>query len=321
MNPYIFGRRNLIHIIDIKETMKGLLRANKFLSRIVASGQDILFVGTKRQARESVQAQALRCNMHFVTERWLGGTLTNFRTIRSRLARLEEIEKLEENGEISLYSKKMRASLQREKRKMTRNLTGIRRMSRVPGALVVIDGRREHISVQEAAKLEIPTVCLLDTDSDPDSVAIPIPGNDDAIRCIELVLTHLTDAVLEGVAGRMATEEETPAKRRRSSRPTTARAIEAAATAAESDQEAAKATETPQPTAQPSDPAANAPSPSNASTTTPGSTESETTVPTTPSDPVQSTEQGSAAPATTGETGDASPETPAGPSELQNIGS
>lgn len=208
MAPYIFGKRNTIHILDIRETVKGLLRAKKFIAQMVARGEDILFVGTKRQARLQVQQQAQRVGMPFVIERWLGGTLTNFRTIRSRLARLEELEKAETDGTALEYSKKMIASRNRELAKIKRNLEGIRTMSRLPGALVVIDVHREHNAVREAKKLGIPTVCLIDTDSDPDFADIPIPGNDDAIRAIDTILVHLADAVEEGKKGREAGEQQ-----------------------------------------------------------------------------------------------------------------
>jgi len=226
MSPYIFGKRNTIHIIDIRETVRGLLRAKKFIAQIVAKGEDVLFVGTKRQARLQVMQQATRVGMPYVIERWLGGTLTNFRTIRSRLQRLEELEKAEADGTAAQYSKKMIASRTREVRKIKRNLEGIRAMGRLPGALVVIDVQREHNAVREAKKLGIPTVCLIDTDSDPDFADIPIPGNDDAIRAIDTVLIHLADAVEEGKKGRTSGEpaEAAPAGRKRSRRPTTARA-------------------------------------------------------------------------------------------------
>jgi len=209
MQPYIFGKRNLIHIINIKETLRGLLRAKKLLTKIVADGKDVLFVGTKRQARAVIAQHAQRCNMHYVAERWLGGTLTNFRTIRSRLARLEELENLEETGELANYSKKMIASLARERKKIARNLQGLRRMDKLPGVMVVVDVKREHIAVSEAKKLGIPTVCLIDTDSDPDFADVPIPGNDDSMRAIETVISELADAVLEGLAAR---PEEAPAQ-------------------------------------------------------------------------------------------------------------
>jgi small subunit ribosomal protein S2 len=200
MKPYIYGKRNLIHIIDLKETVRGLLRATKYFNRIAASGGLILFVGTKRQAAETVIEQCKRGDMPFVTERWLGGTLTNFRTIRSRLERLEELESILDSEQALSYSKKMVSSLSRERRKIQRNLEGIRNMTRLPEALLVIDPHREHIAVTEARKLGIKVVALLDTDCDPDMVDLPIPGNDDSMRSIELVLRALTDAILGGKA-------------------------------------------------------------------------------------------------------------------------
>jgi len=206
MSPYIYGKRNTIHIIDIRETVKGLLRAKKYIAQTVAKGEDVLFVGTKRQAKLLVQQQAQRVGMPFVTERWLGGTLTNFRTIRSRLQRLEILEREEADGTLMQYSKKMIASRQRETRKIRRNLDGVRTLTKLPGALVIIDVHREHNAVKEAKKLKIPTICLIDTDSDPDFADIPIPGNDDAIRAIDTVLIQLADAVEEGKRGRVAME-------------------------------------------------------------------------------------------------------------------
>jgi small subunit ribosomal protein S2 len=200
MKPYIYGKRNLIHIIDLKETVRGLLRAIKFFNRVAASNGLILFVGTKRQAADTIIEQCNRSGMPYVTERWLGGTLTNFRTIRSRLQRLEELESILDGEQAQSYSKKMIATLSRERRKIERNLRGIRHMNRLPEALLVIDPRREHIAVAEARKLGIKVVALLDTDCDPDSVDLPIPGNDDSMRSIELVLSRLTDSVLEGKA-------------------------------------------------------------------------------------------------------------------------
>lgn len=207
MAPYIFGKRNSIHIIDIRETIKGLLRAKKFLAAVVSQGHDVLLVGTKRQARECVEKQAVRVGMHYVSERWLGGTLTNFKTIRSRLARLEELEEMERSGRINQLTKKERATIDREKKKITRNLEGIRRMTRLPGALVVIDVRREYIAVKEARKLGIPTICVVDTDSDPESADIIIPANDDAMRAISLIITELSDAIDEAKRSRPAPAE------------------------------------------------------------------------------------------------------------------
>ena len=213
MAPYIFGKRNTIHIIDIRETVKGLLRAKRFVSKVVASGENVLFVGTKRQARMQVRTHATRVNMPWVADRWLGGTLTNFRTIRLRLGRLEELEAAEADGTAQQYSKKMIAKRTRELRKIKRNLQGIRDMTKVPGALIIIDAQRERNAVYEAQKLQIPTICLIDTDSDPDLADIPIPGNDDAIRAIDVVLMHMSEAVEEGMRGRKAPmPEDQPAE-------------------------------------------------------------------------------------------------------------
>jgi small subunit ribosomal protein S2 len=232
MRPYIYGKRNLIHIIDLRETVRGLLRAYRYLAKVAASGSLVLFVGTKRQAKEAIEREAARGGMPFVSERWLGGTLTNYRTIRDRLKRLQELEamwlpanenpakidlpaymrsmlnpagKLElslapETAPIRGYSKKMVATLNRELTKIQRNLSGIRDMNRLPDAMVVVDPRREHIAVKEAQRMGVSTVALIDTDSDPDVVDLPIPGNDDSIRSIELILAKLADAVLEGKA-------------------------------------------------------------------------------------------------------------------------
>src|SRR3954465_5223609 len=200
MKPYIYGKRNMIHIIDLKETVRGLLRATKYFQRVASAGGLILFVGTKRQAAETVIEECNRCQMPYVTERWLGGTLTNFRTIRSRLERLEELETLLDGEQALSYSKKMISTLTRERRKIERNLSGIRNMTRLPEALMVIDPHREHIAVAEARKLGIKVVALLDTDCDPDHVDLPIPGNDDSMRSIELLVKRLADAIIEGKA-------------------------------------------------------------------------------------------------------------------------
>jgi small subunit ribosomal protein S2 len=200
MRPYIYARQNLIHIIDVRETIRGLLRAKKYLKQVAAGGSLVLFVGTKRQAGETVEREALRCGMPSVSDRWLGGTLTNFRTIRDRLTRLEELEQLRSSEELATYSKKMQSALTREYRKMHRNLNGMRTMNRLPECLVVIDPKKERNAVREAQKLGITTVALIDTDSDPDVVDLPIPGNDDSIRSIELVAQQLADAIIEGRA-------------------------------------------------------------------------------------------------------------------------
>ena len=198
MRPYIYARRNLIHIIDVRETIRGVLRARKYLQRVASGGSLVLFVGTKRQASDTIDQQATRCGMPFVSDRWLGGTLTNFRTIRSRLTRLEELEVLRESDEISKYSKKMQSALNREYRKMYRNLNGMRTMNRLPECMVVVDPRKEKNSIREAQKLGITTIALIDTDCNPDEVDLPIPGNDDSIRSIELITRLLADAVLAG---------------------------------------------------------------------------------------------------------------------------
>ena len=209
MRPYIYARRNLIHIIDVRETVRGLLRAKKYLAQVASQGSLVLFVGTKRQAAETIQREAERCGMPFVNDRWLGGTLTNFRTIRSRLTRLEELEALRASDELSTYSKKMQSALAREYRKMFRNLNGMRTMNRLPEAMVIIDPKKEKNAVREARKLGITTLALIDTDSDPDDVDLPIPGNDDSIRSIELIVQLLADSVLagKGASGALKTDQ------------------------------------------------------------------------------------------------------------------
>ncbi len=215
MKPYIYGKRNLIHIIDVRETLKGLLAAQRFISRLVGSGRDVLFVGTKRQARSVIDEVGKQAGMPVVTERWLGGTLTNYRTIRSRLQRLEELERILQSPDVGKnYSKKMVSNLNREYRKILRNLSGIRGMDRLPGAMFVVDVRREAIAIQEARKLRIPVIGLIDTDSDPDMVDIAIPANDDALRGIDLIMKEILAAVMEGKSGRIAKEEQDKVQQR-----------------------------------------------------------------------------------------------------------
>jgi small subunit ribosomal protein S2 len=199
MKPFIFARRNLIHIIDLKETLRGLIKATTFLQRMTAEGHQVLFVGTKRQAQTVVAECARRVNMPYVAERWLGGTLTNFETVRKRLLRLVELEEAERNFATAGLSKKAMASLVREKRKIFRNLDGIRGMERIPGAIVVVDPKKERNAVKEAAKLGVPVVALLDTDCDPTEVDIPIPGNDDSMRSVQLLMNRLTDSIAVGL--------------------------------------------------------------------------------------------------------------------------
>ncbi len=200
MKPYIYGKRNQIHIIDLKETVRGLLRASKYFNRVASQNGLILFVGTKRQAAETIVEECSRAGMPYVTERWLGGTLTNFRTIRSRLERLDELETILDGEQALSYGKKMISTLTRERKKIERNLSGIRAMTRLPEALLIIDPHREHIAVKEARKLGIKVVALLDTDCDPDTIDLPIPGNDDSMRSIELVVKRLIDSIIEGKA-------------------------------------------------------------------------------------------------------------------------
>lgn len=227
MAPFIFAKRGNIHIIDIKKTLKGLLIAKKLLAEVVSSGKDVVFVGTKRQAQKAVESAAQKCGMHYISQRWLGGTLTNFRTIRSRLQRLEHLEAMAEDGTLNSESKKQASRLKREMRKIKSNLQGIRNMSRLPGAVVVVDAKKEYLALREAKKLEIATIGLLDTDSDPETVDVAIPANDDSIRAVELILSELADAVAIGKTMVAAREEPTKRpKRVRSRRSVLARAKE-----------------------------------------------------------------------------------------------
>ena len=209
MAPYIQGKRGALHVINVKETLKGIILAKKLIQKTVAGGKDVLFVGTKRQARNVVAEEADRCGMPYVSERWLGGTLTNFRTIRARLNRLDELDKLWETGQIDTYSKKMKATLGRERLKIKTNLEGIRRMEKMPGLMFIIDTRREHIAVKEAKKLGVPTAAVIDTDSDPELIDLPVPGNDDSMRALELIMHELADAAIAGKAGRSPDKQGT----------------------------------------------------------------------------------------------------------------
>jgi small subunit ribosomal protein S2 len=200
MAPYIHGRRNLIHIIDLRETLRGILRAQNLLYHLAAEGSVVLWVGTKRQVKGVIQDAGQRTGMPIVTERWIGGTLTNFSVIRSRLKRLEELERMEEDGSVSNHSKKRISSLRRERRKITRNLGGIREMNGMPGAMVVVDPAREVNAVREARRIGLVVIGLLDTDCDPSQVDIVIPGNDDALKSVRLLIDQLVGAVEEGSA-------------------------------------------------------------------------------------------------------------------------
>ncbi|MHC4616750.1 MAG: 30S ribosomal protein S2 [Planctomycetota bacterium] len=218
MAPFIFTKRGNIHIIDVKKTLKGLLIAKKLVAEVISSGKDVVFVGTKRQSQKSVEAVAKKCGMHYVSHRWLGGMLTNFRTVRSRLQRLQELEAIQEDGTLESESKKQASRLKREMKKIRANLEGIRNMSRLPGAVVVVDAKKEYLALREAKKLGIATIGVIDTDSDPDTVDVAIPANDDSIRAIELILSELADAVAIGKTMVSAQPEPAPRPRRARSR-------------------------------------------------------------------------------------------------------
>ena len=225
MAPFIFTKRGNIHIIDVKKTLAGLLIAKKLLAEEVSSGKDVVFVGTKRQAQKAVEAAAEKCGMHYVSGRWLGGMLTNFRTIRSRLQRLQQLEAMQEDGTLEKESKKQASRLKREMRKIKGNLEGVRKMSRLPGVVVTVDAKKEYLALREAKKLGISTIGIIDTDSDPNTVDVAIPANDDSTRAINLILNELADAVAIGKTMVSARHEprERP-KRVRSKRPALARA-------------------------------------------------------------------------------------------------
>jgi len=198
MKPYIFGKRNGIHIVDLQKTLQYFEDAGEFVRDLAANGRNILFVGTKRQAQDAIREEAVRCGMFYVNHRWLGGTMTNFRTIRKSIDRFKEIEGVLANEESHL-TKKERIRLERQRRKMERALGGIKDMEDLPDALFVIDTVHEHIAVREANRLGIPVVAVVDTNCDPEEVDVPIPGNDDAIRAIRLFTSRIADNVLEGL--------------------------------------------------------------------------------------------------------------------------
>lgn len=198
MAKYIFAERNGTYIIDLRQTARMLSDAHYFLRDIVSQGEVVLFVGTKRQAAETIAEEATRCGMFYVNERWLGGMLTNFNTIKKSINRLNDLEKMEQNGTLELLPKKEVMDLKRQKEKLERNLSGIREMRKLPGAVIIIDTIKEKIAVAEANKLTIPSIAIVDTKCDPDQITYPIPGNDDAIRSIKLVCEKLADAITEG---------------------------------------------------------------------------------------------------------------------------
>ena len=198
MAPYIFTERNGIYIIDLQKTVKKVEEAYNFMRDVAASGESILFVGTKKQAQEAIREEALRCNMFYVNERWLGGMMTNFKTIQGRIKRLRTLEAMEADGTFDVLPKKEVIGLRHEMEKLTKYLGGIKDMKKLPGALFIIDPRKENIAVMEARKLNIPIVATVDTNCDPDVIDHVIPANDDAIRAVKLLTAKMADAVLEG---------------------------------------------------------------------------------------------------------------------------
>lgn len=208
MKPFIFGARNGIYIIDLQKTSKQLREALAFIYEVGAEGGRVLFVGTKRQAQEPVAEESVRCGMHFVDQRWLGGTLTNFQTIRRRINRLRELDEMSESDGKGQLTKKELARLDKEHGRLAKSLSGIRNMDRLPQALIVVDTNRERIAVAEANKLNIPVVAIVDTNCDPDPIDYPIPGNDDAIRAIRLFTSRFADTLIESRAAWEARREE-----------------------------------------------------------------------------------------------------------------
>jgi len=206
MAEYIFTERNGIYIIDLQKTVKKVEEAYNFIKEVSASGKDILFIGTKKQAQESIEIEATRANMFYVNQRWLGGMLTNFKTIRKRIDRLRDLEKMEEDGTFEVLPKKEVTKLKAEKDKLEKNLGGIKDMKGDPGAIFVVDPRKEKIAIQEAHILGIPIVAIVDTNCDPEEIDYPIPGNDDAIRAVKLLTSKIADAVIEARQGEQLAE-------------------------------------------------------------------------------------------------------------------
>jgi small subunit ribosomal protein S2 len=201
MQKYIFGERNGIYIIDLQKTLKKFREAYGFVRDLAASGGTVLFVGTKKQAQDAVYEEATRCGMYYVNQRWLGGTLTNFATIRKSIARLRRLEEMRETGEHERLPKKEILELERERQKLEKALVGIKQMEQLPSAVFVIDPRKERIAVAEARRLGVTTVAVVDTNCDPTEIDYPIPGNDDAIRSVRLITSRVADAIIEGRGG------------------------------------------------------------------------------------------------------------------------
>jgi len=209
MAPYIFTERNGIYIIDLQQTVEKLEQAYEFVKKLAMEGGTILFVGTKKQAQDSIKEEAERCGMFYVNQRWLGGTLTNFKTIRGRIQRLKELKKMEEDGTFDVLPKKEVIKLRKEKERLQKFLGGIENMESLPSALFIVDPKKEAIAVAEARSLEIPIVAIVDTNCDPELIDYPIPGNDDAIRAVKLITSKIADAVIEGNQGeQFAASEE-----------------------------------------------------------------------------------------------------------------
>ncbi|MGI6696240.1 MAG: 30S ribosomal protein S2 [Christensenellales bacterium] len=208
MAPYIFTERNGIYIIDLQKTVRKIEEAYMFVRNLAMEGKSILFVGTKKQAQESIEQEAKRCNMFYVNKRWLGGMLTNYRTIKSRVDRLNEIDRMHESGQLDVLPKKEVVNIMREREKLDNNLGGIRNMKGLPAAVFVVDPNKEAIAIAEARALKIPIIAIVDTNCDPDLVDYVIPGNDDAIRAIKLISSKMADAVLEGKQGVQDEAEE-----------------------------------------------------------------------------------------------------------------
>jgi len=213
MKPYIFGKRDKLYIIDLDQTQAQIKQVYQFIKKLVSEGKTILFVGTKRQAQEILEEEAVRCGMPYVTTRWLGGTLTNFRTIKKRIDKLLDMEQREKDGEIQVFTKKEQANFQKQKQRLLHNLGGIKNLNSVPDAIFIIDTRQERTAVSEAQRLGITIIGLTDTNSDPDPIDLCIVGNDDAIKSIKLITAKIADAVLEGkqTAMEFAIEETKPA--------------------------------------------------------------------------------------------------------------
>jgi len=207
MAEYIFTERNGIYIIDLQKTVKKIEEAYAFIREVAENGEDILFVGTKNQAQDSIREEAERVGMHFVNARWLGGMMTNFKTIKKRIDRLYQLQKMEEDGTFSLLPKKEVMKLRGEMEKLEKYLGGIKEMKKLPGALFIVDPKKEKIAICEARKLNIPVVAIVDTNCDPEEVDYPIPGNDDAIRAVKLIASVISNAIIEGRQG----EQLTPA--------------------------------------------------------------------------------------------------------------